>query len=220
MRNLICWCPQTQRPIDLRLYTDYATLARIWSSSVRFHCLHCGADHETKVGAACLQTTLARTASSETHEASELEENTEVHRQSTERPASLGAELQPPDPNVGPTAVRSPAAMPREKLFQRLWARMMIGVHVCARSGLDRLLGAFVDCVCEVCVSKTVRPPREPFDRDRRFAAPSVKGSRAPFYGRINAAKRRHGLCGYPVIHPAGQNRNGRVSHLAVVYVT
>jgi hypothetical protein len=128
MRNLICWCPQTQRPIDLQLYTDYATLARIWSSSVRFHCLHCGADHETKVGAACLQTTLARTASSETHDASELEENTEVHRQSIERPASFGAELQPPDPNVGPTAVGSPAAMPREKLFQSVWLRMMIGV--------------------------------------------------------------------------------------------
>src|SRR5205823_4680472 len=47
--------------------------------SARFHCLHCGADHETKVGAACLQTTLARTASSETRESSELEENTEVH---------------------------------------------------------------------------------------------------------------------------------------------
>jgi hypothetical protein len=127
MRNLICWCPQTQRPIDLQLLTDYATLARIWSSSVRFHCQHCGADHETKVGA-CLQTTLARTASSETHDASELEENTEVHRQSTERPASLRAELQPPDPNVGPTAVGSPAAMPREKLFQRVWPRMMIGI--------------------------------------------------------------------------------------------
>jgi hypothetical protein len=36
--------------------------------------------------------------------------------------------LQPPDPNVGPTAVGSPAAMPREKLFQRVWFRMMIGV--------------------------------------------------------------------------------------------
>src|SRR6516165_2907150 len=83
MRDLICWCPRTQRPIDLQLFTDYATLARIWSNSVRFHCPHCGADHETKVGAACLQTTLARTASSQTHEASELEENTEVHPQST-----------------------------------------------------------------------------------------------------------------------------------------
>jgi hypothetical protein len=74
MRNLICWCPKTQRPIDLQLFTDYATLARIWSSSLRFHCPHCGADHETKVSAACLQTTFAQTASSETHEASKLEE--------------------------------------------------------------------------------------------------------------------------------------------------
>src|SRR5215470_10602210 len=71
MRNLICWCPQTHKPIDLQLFTDYATLARIWSSSVRFHCPHCGGDHETKVAAVCLQTTLARTALSETHEASE-----------------------------------------------------------------------------------------------------------------------------------------------------
>jgi hypothetical protein len=125
MRNLICWCPQTQRPIDLQLFTDYVTLARIWSSSVRFYCPHCGADHETKVSAAWLQTTLARTASSQTQEASELEEK---HPQSTERPASLGAELQPPDPNVGSTAVGSPAAMPREKLFQRVWPAMMIGV--------------------------------------------------------------------------------------------
>ncbi len=36
MRNLICWCPQTHQPIDLQLYTDYATLARIWSSSGRY----------------------------------------------------------------------------------------------------------------------------------------------------------------------------------------
>jgi hypothetical protein len=61
------------------------------------------------------------------HAASLLEENTEVHQQSTERP-SLEADLQPPDPNVGPTAMGSPAAMPREKLFQRIWSRMMIGV--------------------------------------------------------------------------------------------
>jgi hypothetical protein len=120
MRNLICWCPQTQRPIDLQLFTDYVTLAHIWSSSVRFHCPHCGADHETKVGAACLQTTLGRTASSQTQEASELKESTEVYPRFTERPASLGADLQPPDANVAPTAVGSPAA-PREKLFQRVW---------------------------------------------------------------------------------------------------
>ena len=128
MGNLICWCPQTQRPIDLQLFTDYVTLARIWSSSVRFYCPHCGADHETKVSAACLQTTLGRSASSQKQEASKLEENTEVHPRPTERAASLGAELQPPDPNVGPTAVGSPAAMPREKLFQGVWLRMMIGV--------------------------------------------------------------------------------------------
>jgi hypothetical protein len=29
--------------------------------------------------------------------------------------------------------------------------------HVCARSNLDRSLGGFVDCVCEVCISKAPR---------------------------------------------------------------
>jgi hypothetical protein len=62
------------------------------------------------------------------HAASLLEENTDIHRQSTERPAGLGADLEPPGPNSGPTAVGSPAAMPREKLFQHVWPRMMIGV--------------------------------------------------------------------------------------------
>src|SRR5262249_48138999 len=47
MRNLICWCPQTHKPIDLQLFTDYATLARIWSSSVRFHCPQWGGDKKT-----------------------------------------------------------------------------------------------------------------------------------------------------------------------------
>ena len=59
MRKLICRCPQTQQPVDLQLYTDYATLAGIWSNSVRFECPHCGAQHETKVGAAWLEDTLA-----------------------------------------------------------------------------------------------------------------------------------------------------------------
>jgi hypothetical protein len=59
MRKLICRCPETQQPVDLQLYTDYATLARIWSNSVRFECPHCGAQHETKVGAAWLEDTLA-----------------------------------------------------------------------------------------------------------------------------------------------------------------
>jgi hypothetical protein len=62
------------------------------------------------------------------HAASLLEENTDIHRQSAERPAGLGGDLQPPDPNSGLTAVGSPAAMSREKLFQRAWPRMMIGV--------------------------------------------------------------------------------------------
>jgi hypothetical protein len=50
----------------------------------------------------------------------------------------IGPEGQPPDdpnlgpttsdPNVGATATGSPAAIPRERLFQRVWPRMMIGV--------------------------------------------------------------------------------------------
>jgi acyl carrier protein len=49
MRNLIGWCPETRQPIDLQLYVDDATLARIWSNPVRFQCPHCGVRHETKV---------------------------------------------------------------------------------------------------------------------------------------------------------------------------
>jgi acyl carrier protein len=49
MRNLIGWCPETRQPIDLQLYVDDATLARIWSKAVRFQCPHCGVKHETKV---------------------------------------------------------------------------------------------------------------------------------------------------------------------------
>jgi acyl carrier protein len=49
MRNLIGWCGETRQPIDLQLYVDDATLARIWSNAVRFHCPHCGIKHETKV---------------------------------------------------------------------------------------------------------------------------------------------------------------------------
>src|SRR6516165_3995550 len=58
MRKLICRCPETQQPVDLKLYTDYATLARIWSNSVRFQCPHCGAEHVTNVEAAWLEDTL------------------------------------------------------------------------------------------------------------------------------------------------------------------
>ena len=49
MRNLIGWCHETRQPIDLQLYVDDATLARIWSNAVRFRCPHCGVKHETKV---------------------------------------------------------------------------------------------------------------------------------------------------------------------------
>ena len=50
----------------------------------------------------------------------------------------IGPKGQPPDhPNLGPTtsalnvgatATGSPAAIPRERLFQRVWPPMMIGV--------------------------------------------------------------------------------------------
>jgi len=55
MHNLICRCPKTQQPIDLQLYIDGVSLALIWSNPVRFQCPRCGADHETKVGAANLE---------------------------------------------------------------------------------------------------------------------------------------------------------------------
>src|SRR5215813_2925817 len=55
MHNLICRCPKTQQPIDLQLYIDGVSLALIWSNPVRFQCPRCGADHETKVGAAHLE---------------------------------------------------------------------------------------------------------------------------------------------------------------------
>jgi hypothetical protein len=56
----------------------------------------------------------------------------------TENPQPrIGPKGQPPesnlapttsDPNVSATATGSPAAIPRERLFQRVWPRMMIGV--------------------------------------------------------------------------------------------
>jgi hypothetical protein len=52
MHNLICRRPKTQQSIDLQLYIDGVSLALIWSNPVRFQCPRCGADHETKVGAA------------------------------------------------------------------------------------------------------------------------------------------------------------------------
>jgi acyl carrier protein len=49
MRDLIGWCPETRQQIDLQFCVDDATLARIRSNAVRFHCPHCGVRHETKV---------------------------------------------------------------------------------------------------------------------------------------------------------------------------
>jgi hypothetical protein len=89
------------------------------------------------------------------HTASLLEENTDIQRQPAERLANVGSELRPrarhvtpassrprgigqapdaklgpttSDPNIRATATGNPAAIPRERLFQRLWPRMMIGV--------------------------------------------------------------------------------------------
>src|SRR5258707_308553 len=45
MRNLVCRCPETHQPVSLQLYTDYVTLARIWSNSVRFQCPQPAAGH-------------------------------------------------------------------------------------------------------------------------------------------------------------------------------
>jgi acyl carrier protein len=49
MRNLTGWCRETRQPVDLQLYVDDATLARIWSNVLRFQCPHCGTKHETEV---------------------------------------------------------------------------------------------------------------------------------------------------------------------------
>jgi acyl carrier protein len=50
MRPLTCRCPTTQQQVDLQIYVDYVTLTRIRCSSVHFHCPHCNARHEAKVG--------------------------------------------------------------------------------------------------------------------------------------------------------------------------
>src|SRR5258708_25826821 len=48
-RSLTGWCRETRQPVDLQLYVDDATLARIWSNVLRFQCPHCGTKHETEV---------------------------------------------------------------------------------------------------------------------------------------------------------------------------
>jgi acyl carrier protein len=49
MRSLTGWCRETRQPVDLQLYVDDATLARIWSNVLCFQCPHCGTKHETEV---------------------------------------------------------------------------------------------------------------------------------------------------------------------------
>jgi acyl carrier protein len=49
MRSLTGWCRETRQPVDLQLYVDDATLARISSNVLRFQCPHCGTKHETEV---------------------------------------------------------------------------------------------------------------------------------------------------------------------------
>jgi len=54
------WCPETQQPVDLQLYTDYATLARIWSrSSVGIPVGQSGARCIPCLGAPLADTTVA-----------------------------------------------------------------------------------------------------------------------------------------------------------------
>jgi acyl carrier protein len=48
-RSLTGWCRETRQPVDLQLYVDDATLARIWSNVLHFKCPHCGTKHETEV---------------------------------------------------------------------------------------------------------------------------------------------------------------------------
>jgi acyl carrier protein len=49
MRSLSGWCRETRQAVDLQLYVDDATLARIWSNVLHFQCPHCGTKHETEV---------------------------------------------------------------------------------------------------------------------------------------------------------------------------
>jgi hypothetical protein len=67
VENLSCRCPETGKSVDLQFGTDGESLARIWSSSLRFRCPHCGKDHETKVGAAVVENVSARDASRAVH---------------------------------------------------------------------------------------------------------------------------------------------------------
>jgi hypothetical protein len=51
MHHLFSQCPKTRQPIDLQIFIDAVSLALISSNPLRFPCPHCGAEHETTVGA-------------------------------------------------------------------------------------------------------------------------------------------------------------------------
>jgi len=59
------------------------------------------------------------------HTASLFEENTDIHRQPAR---AIGQPPTTSDHNVRAPATGSLAAIPRKRLFQRVWPRMMIGV--------------------------------------------------------------------------------------------
>ena len=60
MDSIMSRCPTTGKEVDLQFETDGASLARIWSKPLRFHCPHCGEKHETTVGAAHAEDVPAR----------------------------------------------------------------------------------------------------------------------------------------------------------------
>ena len=59
MDHLMSRCPATGKAVDLQIEADGQSMARIWSSPLRFHCPHCGEKHETKVGEAYVENVLS-----------------------------------------------------------------------------------------------------------------------------------------------------------------
>jgi len=59
MEKLICHCPRTGQPVEMTFEIDGDSLARVWSKPLRFHCPHCGGEHESKVGATYVENVLA-----------------------------------------------------------------------------------------------------------------------------------------------------------------
>ena len=91
----------------------------------------------------------------------------------------IGPKGQPPDPNLGPptsdpnvaaTATGSPAAIPRERLFQRVWPRMMIGVMFVLE--VAWIVFFVYSSIALVRFLLTVRPPSNPITAKRDERAP------------------------------------------------